>query len=77
MAVHRGSYPDVLRCGSARAGFNIPGIVPIDTVLLARTGQVGVAVTGLSAFSAGIGIFLTARIRPSVGHPEEHLFRFS
>jgi hypothetical protein len=50
-----------------------PGIVPIDTLLLGRTGQVAVAVTGLSAFSAGIEIFLTARIRPSVGHPEEHL----
>ncbi len=31
------------------------------------------AVTGLSAFSAGIEIFVTARIRPSAGHPEEHL----
>jgi hypothetical protein len=29
-------------------------------------------VTGLSAFSAGIEIFLTARIRPSAGHPGEH-----
>ena len=35
--------------------------------------EVAVAVTGLSAFSAGIEIFLTARIRPSAGHPEEHL----
>ena len=34
---------------------------------------VAVAVTGLSAFSAGIEIFLTARIRPSSGHPGEHL----
>jgi len=32
-----------------------------------------VAVTGLSAFSAGIEIFLTARIRPSAERPEEHL----
>src|SRR5271165_474383 len=31
--------------------------------------QVAVAVTGLSAFSAGIEIFLTARIRPSAGPP--------
>src|SRR5256885_2333680 len=51
----------------------LPGIVPIDTLLLARTDQVAVAVTGLSAFSAGIEIFLTARIRPSAEHPEEHL----
>ncbi len=50
-----------------------PGIVPIDTVLLARTDQVAVAVTGLSAFSAGIEIFLTARIRPSASSPEQHL----
>jgi hypothetical protein len=52
---------------------DLPGIVPIDTLLLARTDSVAVAVTGLSAFSAGIEIFLTARIRPSAGHPEEHL----
>ena len=51
----------------------LPGIVPIGTLLLARTDQVAVAVTGLSAFSAGIEIFLTARIRPSAEHPEEHL----
>ena len=49
-----------------------PGIVPIDTLLLARTDSVAVAVTGLSAFSAGIEIFLTARMRPSAGDPEEH-----
>ena len=42
-------------------------------MLLARTDQVAVAVTGLSAFSAGIEIFMTARIRPSPGHPDEHL----
>jgi hypothetical protein len=50
-----------------------PGIVPIDTLLLGRTDEVAVAVTGLSAFSSGIEIFLTARIRPSVSHPEDHL----
>ena len=50
-----------------------PGIVRIDTLVLGRTDQVAVAVTGLSAFSTGIEIFLTARIRPSAGHPEEHL----
>ena len=47
--------------------------MPIDTLLLGRTGQVAVAVTGLSAFSAGIEIFLTARIRPGACHPGEHL----
>jgi hypothetical protein len=46
-----------------------PGIVPVDTLLLGRTDQVAVAATGLSAFSAGIEIFVTARIRPSAGHP--------
>jgi hypothetical protein len=50
-----------------------PGIVPIESLLLARTDQVAVAVTGLSAFSSGVEIFLTARIRPSADHPEEHL----
>ena len=49
-----------------------PGIVPIDTLLLGRTDQVAVAVTGLSAFSTGIEIFLTARIRPSAD-PGEHV----
>jgi len=49
-----------------------PGIVPIDTLVLGRTDEVAVAITGLSAFSAGIEIFLTARIRPSAAHPDEH-----
>jgi hypothetical protein len=48
-----------------------PGIVQLETLLLARTDQVAVAVTGLSAFSNGIEIFLTARIRP--GQPQQHL----
>jgi hypothetical protein len=52
---------------------NFPAYVPINTLLLGRTDQVAVAVTGLSAFSAGIEIFLTARIRPSADHPGEHL----
>jgi hypothetical protein len=51
----------------------LPGIVPIDTLVLARTDQVAVAVTGLSAFSTGIEIFLTARIQPNAEHPEAHL----
>ena len=52
---------------------DLPGIVPIDTLLLGQTDQVAVAVTGLSAFSTGTEIFVTARIRPSADHPEEHL----
>jgi hypothetical protein len=51
----------------------LPGIVPIDTVVLGQTDQVAVALTGMSAFSAGIEIFLTARIRTSAGQPEENL----
>jgi hypothetical protein len=42
----------------------LPGIVPIDTVQLGRTEQVAVAITGISAYSAGFEIFVTARIRP-------------
>ena len=58
-----------------------PGIVPISTLVLGRTDQAAVAVTGLSAFSAGIEIFLTARIRPSAGEPHDPMasrrsFRF-
>lgn len=56
-----------------------PGIVPIDTLVLGQADQAAVAVTGLSVFSAGIEIFLTARIRP--GGPRDlaaarHSFRF-
>jgi hypothetical protein len=49
-----------------------PGIVPIDILLLARTDQVAVAVTGLSAYSAGIEIFLTAwsdKVKPNRSIP--------
>lgn len=50
-----------------------PGHVPIDTLLLGRTDQVAVAVTGLSAFPAGMETFVTAWICSSAGHLEEHL----
>jgi hypothetical protein len=62
-----------------------PGIVPIETVQLARTGQVAVAITGLSAYPAGFEIFLTARIRPHLDRAPDaprdlaaarHSFRF-
>jgi hypothetical protein len=42
----------------------LPGIVQISTVLLARTERAAVAVTGISAYSAGFEISLTARFRP-------------
>lgn len=44
------------------AGF--PGAVPFRTLVLARTEQAAVAITGLSAYPAGFEIFVTARIRP-------------
>ena len=42
----------------------LPAIVQTSTVLLARADRAAVAVTGISAFSAGFEIFLTARFRP-------------
>ena len=42
----------------------IPGIVPTQTLIIGRTDQVAVAVTGLSAYAEGFEVFVTARIRP-------------
>jgi hypothetical protein len=42
----------------------VPGIVPIQTLVLGRTDRVAVAVTGMSAFAGGFEVFVTARIRP-------------
>ncbi len=44
------------------AGF--PGVVPFRTLILARTERAAVAITGLSAYSAGFEIYVTARFRP-------------
>ena len=41
----------------------LPGIVPIQTLTIGRTGRAAVAVTGLSAFAEGFEVFVTARIR--------------
>jgi hypothetical protein len=41
-----------------------PGVVPLGTLILGRTERAAVAVTGLSAYSAGFEIFVTARFRP-------------
>ena len=41
-----------------------PGVVPFGTLILGRTERAAVAVTGLSAYSAGFEIFVTARFRP-------------
>jgi len=45
----------------------LPGVVQINTVLLGRTDRAVVAVTGISAYSAGFEIFLTARFQPERG----------
>lgn len=41
-----------------------PGLVPVNIVLLGRTEQAAVAITGLSAYAAGFEVFVTARFRP-------------
>jgi hypothetical protein len=41
-----------------------PGIVPINTLLFERTKQAAIAITGLSAYSNGFEIFVTALIHP-------------
>ena len=41
-----------------------PGVVAFSTLILGRTERAAVAVTGLSAYSAGFEIFVTARFRP-------------
>ena len=46
-----------------------PGAVPFSTLILGRTERAAVAVTGLSAYSAGFEIFVTARVRPD-GDPD-------
>jgi len=48
-----------------------PGNVPMDSLVLGRTDEVAVAVTGISAYSNGMEIFVAARIRPG-GRPEDH-----
>jgi hypothetical protein len=40
-----------------------PGVVPGSTLLLGRSDQAAVAITGILAYSAGFEIFLTGRIR--------------
>lgn len=42
----------------------LPGIVQVDTLPLGRTDRAAVAITGISAYSAGFEILLTARFRP-------------
>jgi hypothetical protein len=42
-----------------------PGVVAFSALILGRTERAAVAITGLSAYSAGFEIFITARFRPS------------
>jgi hypothetical protein len=42
-----------------------PGIVQINTLLLGRSEQAAIAITGMSAYSNGFEIFVTALIYPS------------
>ena len=48
--------------GSAADG--LPGVVPVNTLELGRSEQAAVAITGMSAYSNGFEIFVTALIHP-------------
>ncbi|HEY6315156.1 MAG TPA: hypothetical protein VIY52_30735 [Streptosporangiaceae bacterium] len=41
-----------------------PGIAPINTLQFEGSGQAAIALTGISAYTAGFEIFITHRIRP-------------
>ena len=43
-----------------------PAIVPIDTLPFAPSEQAAIAITGLTAYTAGFEIFMARRIRPGV-----------
>jgi hypothetical protein len=49
-----------------------PGVVQANTLLLGRAERAAVAVTGMSAYSTGFEIFVTARLRPGAepGSPD-------
>jgi hypothetical protein len=44
-----------------------PAVVPAGPLMLGRTERAAVAITGISAYSAGFEIFVTARFRPGAG----------
>ena len=44
-----------------------PAVVPSGPLMLGRTERAAVAITGISAYSAGFEIFVTARYRPGAG----------
>ena len=46
-----------------------PAAVPSGPLMLGRTERAAVAITGISAYSAGFEIFVTARFRPGAGGP--------
>lgn len=49
----------------------IPAIVPIDTLLLGRSEQTAIAITGMLAYSNGFEISVTRLIRPDVPGSDE------
>jgi hypothetical protein len=44
-----------------------PAVVPSGPLMLGRAERAAVAITGISAYSAGFEIFVTARFRPGAG----------
>ena len=51
-----------------------PGIVPVDTLQFERSGQAAIAITGMSAYTAGFEIFVTHLIRPgALGTAEDRM----
>jgi hypothetical protein len=45
----------------------IPAIVPINTLVLQRSEETAIAITGISAYSAGFEITVTQCFRPGAG----------
>ena len=48
-------------------GAEFPAVVPAGPLMLGRTDRTAVAITGISAYSVGFEIFVTARFRPGAG----------
>jgi hypothetical protein len=48
-------------------GAEFPAVVPAGPLILGRTDRAAVAITGISVYSAGFEIFVTARFRPGAG----------
>lgn len=50
-----------------------PGIVQIDTLQFQRSERAAIAITGISAYTAGLEIFVTRRVRPGIPESSEAL----